>query len=135
LEHDRYRTKLSAYCDGELPADFMREISLHLQGCAACRKEVDEMARIDSLIRGLPEFDVSEEFASPISRGIMAEADLGAASSGNLLRRFLMGFLQLAEAVFGMFPGYGNRRTAALDEFGDFPPLSLSYAYFQVIGR
>lgn len=135
MDHDEFRTKLSAYNDGELPADSIKKISLHLESCAACRKEMEELNRIDCMVRGLPQFDVSEQFASQVLAGIMPAADSHPIVLANFARRIFTGFLELAEVIFEMVPGHEYRKTAALDEFSDFPPLSLSNAYFQVIGR
>jgi anti-sigma factor RsiW len=135
VDHDEFRTKLSAYNDGELPADLMKKIGLHLESCAACRREIEELNRIDFLIRELPQLDVSEQFASQVSAVIMPVAETGPTSLASFARRIFTGFLELAEVIFEMLPGHEYRKTAVLDEFSDFPPLSLSHAYFQVIGR
>jgi anti-sigma factor RsiW len=98
VEHDQIRAKLSAWHDGELPADLMNSVADHLRNCPYCRKEIEELNRVDLLVRSLPGFEVPEEF------------------------------------VFEMLPGHGGHDTPAMDEFGDFPPLLLSSAFFQVIG-
>ena len=135
MDHDEFRTRLSAYNDGELPADLMKRISLHLESCSSCRKEIEELSRIDCLVRDLPQFDVSEQFASQVSALIMPVADSHPISLASYARRGFAEFLELAEVIFEMLPGHEHRKTAVLDEFSDFPPLSLSNAYFQVIGR
>jgi anti-sigma factor RsiW len=135
VDHDEFRTKLSAYNDGELPAGLMEKISLHLESCATCRKEVEEFNRVDFLIRELPQLDVSEQFASQVLAGIIPAADSHPIVLASFARRIFTGFLELAEVIFEMLPGHEYRKTAVLDEFSDFPPLSLSNAYFQVIGR
>lgn len=132
MEHDPFQTKLSAYHDGELAADLMNQISLHLRSCPACRKELEELNRVDCLFRSLPDLDVTEKFAFRVSAGITAGA---APMPVNVFRHIFAGFLQLAEVIFEMLPGRESRGVEGLDEFGDFPPLFLSSAYFQVIGR
>lgn len=131
MEHDQLRTKLSAWHDGELPADLMNSVADHLRNCPECRKEVEELNRVDLLVRSLPGFEVPEEFASRVSALIAAAAEPRPVS---LAGRIFAGFLQLAEVIFAMLPGQGGHDTPAMDEFGDFPPLLLSSAYFQVIG-
>jgi hypothetical protein len=136
MECDKFRSKLSAYKDDELAADLINEISLHVRSCTVCREELNELDRIDSLVRGMPHLDASELFASRVSAGIAATATKSTPYGiTSLPRRIFTGFLQLADIVFELFPGHEYHRTATLDEFGDFPPLSLSNAYFQVIGH
>jgi hypothetical protein len=134
MECDRFRSKLSAYKDGELAVGLLDEISIHLRNCAVCRKELGELDQIDFLVRGLPQIDLSEMFASRVCEGL-AVAEPAAHGVTGLLQSIFTGFLHLAEVIFELFPGHEYRRTETLDEFGDFPPLSLSNAYFQVIGH
>jgi hypothetical protein len=93
-----------------------------------------ELDQIDLLVRGLPEISASETFASEIiARTHAARPPRHWESS--LSRRVLDQILLLANSVFELLPGYKFQRTDSLDEFGDFPPLSLSHAYFSLIGR
>ena len=133
MDHDEIRTGLSAYKDGELRESLRDRISRHLQVCDACREELRELDQIDSLVRGLPGISASETFTSDI----IARAQAAKAPRYRKLtlpRRILGGFLLLADLVFEMLPGYEFQETGSLDELGDFPPLSLSHAYFQLIG-
>ncbi len=134
MDHIKIRPNLSAYKDGELDGALRDQVSRHLQVCDACREELRALDQIDSLVRGLPGLAVPETFASEIiSRTQSAKTDdylkIG------LVRRISGRFLNLADSVFQLLPGYVSQRTGSLDEFGDFPPLSLSYAYFQLIGK
>ena len=45
--------RLSAYLDGELPAGETAAIEHHLQGCPACRAELDATAQMRQLLRQL----------------------------------------------------------------------------------
>ncbi len=134
MDHRKIRPNLSAYKDGELDEALRDRVARHLEVCGACREELRELDQIDLLVRGLPELAVSETFTSEII------ARTKPAKTGNylkigLLRRISGRFLDLADSVFQLLPGYVLQRTGSLDEFGDFPPLSLSYAYFQLIGK
>lgn len=134
MENDRYRSKLSAYKDGELDGSLSEEISFHLRNCVACKKELAEFERIDALVRGMPRFEVSEAFAAQIIANVaVKERDL--LDLAHFSKRIFAKFLQLADSVFELIQGHEYRRTATLEEFGDFPPLSLSHAYFQLIGK
>ncbi len=46
--------KVSAYLDGRLPALESREVALHLAGCAACLRVLDEHSQVRSTLRALP---------------------------------------------------------------------------------
>ncbi len=134
MENDRYRSKLSAYKDGELNGRQSEEVSLHLRNCVACKKELAEFEWVDALVRGLPRLEVSEAFASQIiAKVAVKQRDL--LDFAPFSKHIFAKFLQLADSVFGLIPGHEYRRTATLEEFGDFPPLSLSHAYFQLIGE
>ena len=45
------REALSAYLDGELPADERRAVELHLAGCPPCAAALEELAAVDALAR------------------------------------------------------------------------------------
>jgi anti-sigma factor RsiW len=134
VEHDKFRSKLSAYQDGEIDAELRDEISLHLRECAICRKELSELKQIDSLLGGMPDLGTSEALASQIVANV-AQAERDNLSKDGLPHRIFTRVLQIADSVFELMPGRECQKTSTLDEFGDFPPLLLSHAYFQVIGR
>jgi len=133
VDHDKIRANLSAYKDDELNAGLRDQITRHLQVCDACCEELRELDRIDSLVRELPQIGASENFTSEIiTKAQTAKAPRHWKLS--VPRRILDRFLRLADSVVELFPGYGFQG-GSLDEFGDSPPLSLSHAYFQLIGR
>lgn len=137
MEHNKIQRNLSAYKDGELDENLTDQVSRHLKVCDSCRGELMELGQIDSLVRGLPELVVSEAFASEIiarTQSVKTGRDLKILRM-SLPQRILGRFLHLADSVFELLPGYEFQRTGSLDEFGDFPPLSLSHAYFQLIGK
>ena len=133
MDHDEIRASLSAYKDGEVNESLKNLISRHLQVCDACGKQLRELDRMDSLVRRLPGICASETFTSKIIARIQA-ANAPGYWKLSLPRRILDRFLLLADSVFDLFLGYQLQRTVSLDEFGDFPPLSLSHAYFRLIG-
>ncbi len=134
MEHDRLRARLAAFGDDELDQGSREEISAHLRHCTTCREEMAELTRIDSLLRSIPEIKASDLFSSQVLSKIAGtEADSVAFLSA--IRRIVAKFLEMVDSIFELAPGYGQKRTASLDEFGDFPPFSLAYAYFQVIGH
>lgn len=134
MDHDKMRTNLSAYKDGELSENLRDRISGHLQSCDACREELEELDKIDLLVKGLPEISVSETFIAEIIAGTHA-AKSPRHLKLSLPQRMVDRLLLLLESIFELLPGYKPQGTGSLDEFGDFPPLSLSHAYFNLIGQ
>jgi len=134
VENDGFRSQLSAYKDGELDEDLSEEISLHLRNCAACRKELAELERVDSLIKDMPKLDLDDSFFLQIIAGISTKQQ-DRLESAPFSKRVFARFLQLADSIFELVSGHEYERTATLDEFSDFPPLSMSHAYFQLIGE
>jgi anti-sigma factor RsiW len=134
VENDKFRSKLSAYKDGELDGDLSEQISLHLGNCAACRKELAQLERVDSLVADMPKLEVQESFSLQVIAKISTK-EQDRLDSASFSKRVFAGFLQLADSLFELLLGHEYERTATLDEFGDFPPLSMSHAYFQVIGQ
>ncbi len=134
MENDEFRSKLSAYIDGELDGDLSEKISLHLRDCAACKKELAELERVDSLVAGIPNLEPHESFASQIIAGISTR-EQDHPYRAPFIKHVLANFLQLADSIFELISGHKHETTATLDEFSDFPPLSMSHAYFQIIGQ
>ena len=133
MENDRFRSKLSAYRDGELDGDLLEEVSVHLRNCAACRKELAEFEQVDSLVKKMPKLEATESFALEIIAGI-SKKKLDRLDSAPFSKRVLAKFLRLADSIFELASGHEHKGDT-LDEFGDFPPLSMSYAYFRLIDQ
>ena len=134
MENDGFRSQLSAYKDGELNGNLSEKMSLHLRNCAACRKELAELERVDLLVKGTPKLELDESFDLQIIAGISTR-EQDRPDSAHFSKRAFARFLQLADSIFELVSGHEYERTATLDEFSDFPPLSMSHAYFQVIGQ
>jgi len=134
VENDRFTSRLSAFKDGELDENLREEVSLHLRGCEACRKELAELEQVDSLVRETPKLEPGRFFSLNIVAGISAEVRQHP-DSASFPERFMAKVLELTDPIFELISGRRHKETAALDEFGDFPPLSMSYAYFHLIGQ
>ena len=134
MENDGFRSELSAYKDGELNGSLSEKMSVHLRNCAACRKELAELERVDSLVKGMPKLELDESFFLKIIARISTK-EQDRLESAPFSKRVFARFLQLADSIFELVSGHEYERTATLDEFSDFPPLSMSHAYFQVIGQ
>ena len=134
MGNDPFRSRLSACKDGELNGNLSEKMSVHLRNCAACRKELAELERVDSLVKDMPKLEIDESFFLQIIAGISTKQP-DRLESAPFSKRVFARFLQLADSIFELVSGHEYERTATLDEFGDFPPLSMSHAFFQVIGQ
>ncbi len=134
MKHDRIRNSLSAFKDGELDSELREAISIHLNNCPECQEELAALEKVDMMIQGIPEYDVPEGFSSRVAAGItVMQEDSSLAASPSLPTGFRSTLLRLAESILDLIPGRQYRKTAALDEFDDFPPYLLSHAYFELI--
>lgn len=61
MTHARLRRQLSAYVDGELRPEEVREVNAHLPGCAECRDELAQLRRLKHLLQHVPEVDPAPE--------------------------------------------------------------------------
>jgi anti-sigma factor RsiW len=51
IRHQRYQHSLSAYVDGELGPSESRRLEAHLAGCAECRVQLENLKRLQGLLR------------------------------------------------------------------------------------
>jgi anti-sigma factor RsiW len=133
VENDRFRNKLSAYKDGELDGKLNEAVSLHLQSCHECRKELAEFEQVDSLIKEMPKLEAAESFTLQIIAGV-SKAARDRQDSEPFSKRVLARMLELADYIFELVSAHEHKGDT-LDEFSDFPPLSISHAYFQALGE
>jgi len=73
FEHARIQRLLSSYHDGELTPDETIRIEQHLQGCASCRSEYQQLAVIANAMRHLPRLEAPVSLARMIRRRIDEE--------------------------------------------------------------
>ena len=132
MKRDRFGKRLSAYKDGELDGELSEQISSHLRQCPACREELAELDRVDSLVKKMTELVPGECFSLRIIAGISLE-ERARPGFSPFYRRAAQRVLQFALSFHDLLSGE-DTRPAALDEFKDFPPLSMSSAYFGAAG-
>jgi len=68
---DRAKEALSALLDGELTAAEADEVRAHLEGCPACRAELDALRRLVAEVKTLPPVSAPRD----LQRKIMARLD------------------------------------------------------------
>jgi hypothetical protein len=118
--------------DKELDAASSRSIELHISQCGACREIVADFREVDILVRGLPRVDSSPDFVVQLLERLSesrppVEEERSHRSVFSAVMRFLSNFMDLLEAK--KYP------SKTLDEFGDFPPFSMGYIYFQLLDQ
>jgi len=125
--------KLSAYIDEELNPDQLENVTQHLIRCPECRSELEALQKVDTVLNNAPLYSVSARF----SEKLIQEIGVTPSSNENLniiylifapVTKFLLNFFTLIESLKSF-------KTAALDEFSDFPPCSMGFIYFNLIGQ
>ncbi|MEM5789335.1 MAG: anti-sigma factor [Syntrophobacteraceae bacterium] len=123
------RSRLSAYLDRELKDEDSKLLELHLASCIDCRKYLGELKGVDRLLTGLPEIEPAPGLT------VRLISDLDKTRTGTGIKKAWEVVLNWVESVFRMYPGIRYQRSGTLEEFGDFPPLSISCAYFSLLGH
>jgi len=127
------KERLSAYLDRELESALERSVREHLDGCVRCREELADIRAIDAQVQALPQVDMGAEFAEAVT--VKVCKDFLGRDGSPVARTGLFGRLaNLLEALFELLEASGSLRTRTLDEFSDFPPLSMGYVYCRVLG-
>jgi anti-sigma factor RsiW len=129
MECEEIRQQLSAYHDGELDAGESDEVQDHLRLCADCARYRDDLEEIDSLLRGVTTKEPAQDFAVRLSELVKPSRSPG------FFSKTLESTLASLDSFFELAVGPKYRKTATLDEFGDFPPLSIGHAYFHLLGH
>jgi len=125
--------RLSAYLDRELGPVLERSVREHLDGCVRCREELAALRAIDAEIQALPQVGMGADFAEAVT--VRACKDFLARDGSPISRTGPFGRLtNLLEAVFELLEASGSPRTRTLDEFSDFPPLSMGHVYCRLLG-
>jgi anti-sigma factor RsiW len=126
------KEKISAYMDHELDAASSRQVDSHLQGCAECREALKEFQEIDGMVRGMPRFDLPPDFARQMIMKLSDPAATGEIERPGRLSLFERLF-RLLEDFLDMVTPTRSPTTGTLDEFSDFPPLSMGHIYFKLM--
>jgi anti-sigma factor RsiW len=125
--------RLTAYVDRELEPALEQLVREHLYGCVTCREELASLRAIDAEIQALPQVGMSAEFAEAVTARVCK--DFLARDGSPVGRTGPFGRLaNLLEAFFELLEAPGSPRTRTLEEFSDFPPLSMGYVYCRLLG-
>ena len=127
------KERLSAYIDRELEPFLERPVEEHLEQCLKCQEYLADLQTIDAQLQALPRVDMGAEFAEAVT--VKVCKDFLARDGSPVGRIGLFGRLaNLLEALFELLEASGSPRTRTLDEFSDFPPLSMGYVYCRLLG-
>ena len=124
--------KLSAYLDGELDAALHQELAGHLRQCPGCREELEELGGVDILLRSLPQYHPTADFAQVVVSRVQDRVAPG--QSRPFLIRAWKFLLEYAEKFFELLEPEARVGTRSLDEFNDIPASFIGYAYFRILG-
>ncbi|MBP8644505.1 MAG: zf-HC2 domain-containing protein [Syntrophobacteraceae bacterium] len=128
----RVQRKLSAYLDGELAAGLCREVVDHLALCPLCRKELEDLAGVDSLVRDMPQVTLPPQFASTVAS--RAQEPPAIVQSLPFLTRTWKTLLDFCVWVLNLLDPEPQAGTRFLDEFNDIPASFIGHAYFRILG-
>jgi anti-sigma factor RsiW len=126
------RLKLSACLDGEIDGGLYSEMTSHLEHCQRCREEMESLAGMDALLKGLPRLVPSPGFtASTVALARELTLDTPGES---WLRRAGNAILSASEMFLELLEPQERERTGSLDELNDIPTSFMGYAYFKALG-
>jgi hypothetical protein len=134
MECRQAKERISPYLDQELDAASARQLEAHLHECANCREALKELQEIDGMVLGLPRFDPGPDFARQVSTKLSEPAATGEIERPGRPSLFDRLFRLLDDFVHLMSPTRAHT-TGTLDEFSDFPPLSMGHIYFKLMDQ
>ncbi len=120
------RKKISAYMDHESDSASVQQLESHLRQCTECREMLNEFQKIDNMVRGLPEIAADADFSAQMVSMVNETGRQGRLSLSERLSRIVGEFADMLSSV-------RSSPTGILDEFSDFPPLSIAQIYFRLI--
>lgn len=138
MECKDIRGKLSAYLDDELSFEERNSVKGHLEICSSCSEEENRLVLVSSFLDNLPAEDISPFFTEKVVNSVIS--DLKSSRKFYLLKPALAGFAIIVILLFGIGEFIGIKtaesyRDEYLQDFGDFPPGSLSKVYMRSISR
>jgi predicted anti-sigma-YlaC factor YlaD len=128
------KERLSAYLDRELEPALEGPVREHLDRCGTCRDDLAELQGLDMRLQALPKVRMYPEFAEALTVRVCKDS-LAADRSRLGLAGLFAGLTSLLETLFDLGEASRSPRTLSLDEFSDFPPLSMGYVYCRLLGQ
>jgi anti-sigma factor RsiW len=135
MQCDETMARLAAYIDQELDVDCSSEVVSHLHRCPRCQAALSELQHVDSRLRGLSRIDLGSDFSGRLARLVREEHESServVLRGGRPAARWGPGLFDGLRALLGIV---AHSEDDPLDEFNDFPPLSIGSAYFSIWGQ
>ena len=127
------RKKLSAFVDNEVDGTSSRYISEHLRDCPSCRDFLRDFRKIDSLVCGLPKNNPNPDFSWRVTKAAMGTSKIVDEKPVPLSSRLRFVLERLSEEIFSLIPSVSGHSIRTLEEFSDYPPLSMGFIYFRFL--
>ena len=119
--------------DKELDEATSRFITEHLKDCPRCREYLHEFREVDNRLYGLPRNDPSPDFSRRVLRAAMGTSTIIDEKPVPFSSRLRFALERLSEEIFSLIPSGRHRPIRILEEFSDYPPLSMSFIYFRLL--
>lgn len=127
----KIKEKISSYMDNELDSEQSKCVDQHLLHCRVCREELKILQQVDADVKEIPACGPSAQFSAQLMQQIAKEADLP--ERDGFTYNIFVHFFKFFEKFYNLLNSQWVSTTATLDEFGDFPPCSISYIYFKLL--
>ena len=127
------RKKLSAFMDNEMDGTSSRSIIEHLRDCPRCRDYLRDFREIDNLVYGLPRNDPSPDFSWRVMKAAIGTSKIVDEKPVPLSSRLRFALERLSEEIFSLIPSGPGHSIRTLEEFSDYPPLSMGFIYFRLL--
>ncbi|MCU0573190.1 MAG: zf-HC2 domain-containing protein [Syntrophobacteraceae bacterium] len=133
MECREVRERVSVHMDGELDEASSIRLIRHMERCMECRGLLGELRQVDDWVRGLPILEASPGFSRELAVRV---GEWDAFSGERSPNRSILGtLLELLGYLSELMERHKGPGTHLLDEFDDFPPLSLGWTYFRMLGH
>jgi len=131
LNYREIREKISSYMDNELDSEQSKCVGQHLLHCPVCQEELKLLQQVDAEVKKMPAYSPSAQFSALLMQQITKESALS--EKHGFISNIFLYFVKFFEQFYNLFNLQCVSTTAILDEFGDFPPCSISYSYFKLL--
>lgn len=131
MNYREIREKISPYMDNELDSEQSRYVEQHLLHCPVCREELKLLRQVDVSVKEMPACSPSAQFFTQLMQNITKEAALP--ERDGFTYNIFVHPVKFLEKFYNLLNSQWVSTTATLDEFGDFPPCSISYIYFKLL--
>jgi anti-sigma factor RsiW len=118
--------------DHELDAASSRQLESHIHQCTDCRDALSDFQELDDLVQGLPKIDLEPDFARQMVTMVSEKHAVDHTERKSRLPLFEWSS-RVVEDFVDLVISARTPSTGTLDEFSDFPPLSIGHIYFRLM--